>query len=219
MPPNNTLPHLLSLVFVTYPKHRRALWSSALFLSSQCSHTRMSYNALCGGQCWVHYVLICLVTRSMEQDPSWESNWFLSCQDISRILWNPKVHCRIHKFPPPVPFLIQLNPIHVPTSFSIAYIVPNDLSSSEAFFVNGRNMLHFYGEELSEPRTTPKLEDHPLSAVRDCLFDIFAATIQVGSRSSIGNLRTRHAVVTGTHRSRCAVYVTDWYVWVPDKIS
>jgi hypothetical protein len=31
------------------------------------------------------------------------------------------------------------------------------------------NMINsFYGEELLEPRPTPKLEDHPLSAVRDC---------------------------------------------------
>ena len=48
----------------------------------------------------------------------------------------------------------------------------------------------------------PKLEDHPLSAVRDCLFIIFAATLHIGGRSSIRNLRTRHAVVTGTHFSR-----------------
>jgi hypothetical protein len=41
-----------------------------------------------------------------------------------------------------------------------------------------RNKLIFYGEELLAPRPTPKLEDHPLSAVRDCLFNIFAATLQ-----------------------------------------
>jgi hypothetical protein len=35
----------------------------------------------------------------------------------------------------------------------------------------------FYGEELLAARPTPKLEDHPLSAVRDCLFKIFAATL------------------------------------------
>jgi hypothetical protein len=40
--------------------------------------------------------------------------------------------------------------------------------------VNFRNKLIFYGEELLAPRPTPKLEDHPLSAVRDCLFNIFA---------------------------------------------
>ena len=46
------------------------------------------------------------------------------------------------------------------------------------------NMTGFYGEELLASRTTPKLEDHPLSAVRDCLFDIFAAT--PGTRMSLG---------------------------------
>ena len=50
------------------------------------------------------------------------------------------------------------------------------------------------------PLPTSKLEDHPLSAVRDCLFNLFAATLHVGGRSSIRNLRTRHAVVTGTHK-------------------
>jgi hypothetical protein len=40
-----------------------------------------------------------------------------------------------------------------------------------------RNVIIFYGEELLAPRPTLKLEDHPLSAVRDCLFNIFAATL------------------------------------------
>ena len=60
----------------------------------------------------------------------------------------------------------------------------------------------FNGEALLAPRPTYKLEDHPSSAVRDCLFNIFAATLHIGGHSSIRNLRTRHAVVTGTHLSR-----------------
>jgi len=63
------------------------------------------------------------------------------------------------------------------------------------------NKIQFYGEELLATRPTPKLEDHPLSAVRDCLFNIFAATLHTGGRSSIHKLRMRHAVVTGTHLS------------------
>jgi len=58
------------------------------------------------------------------------------------------------------------------------------------------NRIRFYGEELLAPRPTPKLEDHPLSAVRDFSFNIFAATLHIGGRSSICNLRTRHALVT-----------------------
>ena len=61
--------------------------------------------------------------------------------------------------------------------------------------------MGFHGEALLAPRPTPKLEDHPLSAVRDCLFNLFTATLHIGGRSSIRNLRTRHAVVTGTHLS------------------
>ena len=64
-----------------------------------------------------------------------------------------------------------------------------------------RNLICFHGEELLESRPTPKMEDHPLLAVRDCLFNIFAATLHIGGRSSIRNLRTRHAVVAGTHLS------------------
>jgi hypothetical protein len=64
-----------------------------------------------------------------------------------------------------------------------------------------RNKTSFYGEELSAPRPTPKLEDHPLSAFRNCIFNIFAATLHIGGRSSIRNLRTRHTVVTETHLS------------------
>jgi hypothetical protein len=40
-------------------------------------------------------------------------------------------------------------------------------------------MVIFYGEELLAPHPTPKLEDNPLSAVRDCLFNVFAATLHI----------------------------------------
>jgi hypothetical protein len=43
------------------------------------------------------------------------------------------------------------------------------------YFVRIKN---FYGEGLSAPHPTPKLEDHHLSAVRDCWFNIFAATLR-----------------------------------------
>ena len=56
------------------------------------------------------------LTYSMEHFPSWEANWFSANQEIPLILWNPKVHYRIHKYPPPVPILSQIDPFHTPAS-------------------------------------------------------------------------------------------------------
>ena len=52
----------------------------------------------------------------MVQSPSWEANWFAASQEIPCISWNPKVHYRTHKHPPPVPILGQPNPVHIPPS-------------------------------------------------------------------------------------------------------
>jgi hypothetical protein len=66
------------------------------------------------------------------------------------------------------------------------------------YFFIFRNKVSFYDEDLLAPRPTPKLEDHPLSAVRYCLFSVFAATLHIAGHSSHRNPRTRHAVVTET---------------------
>jgi len=47
-------------------------------------------------------------------------------------------------------------------------------------------MLSFYGDELLASPSTQKLEYHLLSAVRDCLFNAIAATLQTGSQMTLG---------------------------------
>jgi hypothetical protein len=62
-----------------------------------------------------------------------------------------------------------------------------------------RNKASFYGDELLAPQPTQKLEKHPLSVVRDCLFSIFEAIFHIGGHSFIRILRMHHAVVTGAN--------------------
>jgi len=46
----------------------------------------------------------------MQESTSWEANRSSVSQEIPRLLWNPKVHYRIHKLSPALPILNQSNP-------------------------------------------------------------------------------------------------------------
>jgi hypothetical protein len=50
--------------------------------------------------------------NSTEHILSWEAYSHSASQEITRLLWNPKIHYRVHKSQPLVPILSQINVVH-----------------------------------------------------------------------------------------------------------
>jgi hypothetical protein len=76
---------------------------------------------------------ICFYDLLTELSPSWGTANCAAPQELPRILWNPKVQCRVHKSPPLVPILSHIHPIHsIPSYLSKIHfnIVPPSTSWS-----------------------------------------------------------------------------------------
>jgi hypothetical protein len=86
----------------------------------------------------------------MELSPSWETASCVAIQELPSVLWNTKVHYRVHKSPPLVPVVSQINRIHTiyPISLRSIFILPNHLCLSlpNSLFPSGfpTNILHAF---------------------------------------------------------------------------
>jgi len=104
---------------------------------------------------------IYLLTHSIEKSPSWEANTFAASQEFPLFLWNPKVHYRIHKCPPPVLILSQLDSVHTPTSHFLKVRLniilpstPGSLKWALSFSFPHQNAV--YASPFPQTRYTPR---------------------------------------------------------------
>jgi len=84
----------------------------------------------------------------MEQNPSWEADSHAASQEIPRLLWNPKVNYCVHKSPPLVSILREMNPVYIlpPLFFNIQsnVILPSTHSLPSGFFPSGFRIKILY---------------------------------------------------------------------------
>jgi hypothetical protein len=130
--------------------HAGSIFAKRLYLSTKVSHsTGQWYSAPL-----LTYLLTYLLSHSIEQIPSWKANRLAASQEIPRILWNPKVHYRIHKCPQPVSTIRQLNAVHTPTSHFLKnhlnIILPSTPGSPQWFL-----SLRFPTKTLYTPLPSP----------------------------------------------------------------
>jgi hypothetical protein len=92
------------------------------------------------------YLLTYLLT---ELSPSWEAANCAATQELPSILWNLKVHHRVHKSPPLVPILSQIDPVHTTPSYLRSILILSTylrLGLPSGLFPSGfpTNILHAF---------------------------------------------------------------------------
>jgi len=111
-------------------------------------------------------------SNSTERRPSWEAKRSSAKQRNSHISLSAKVHCHIHKTPPPVHILNHINPVHV-SPIPFLEICFNIILPSMSGFSKLSPSLRFPRQKLL---CTVSLTHHATRPVHTILLDFTAYT-------------------------------------------
>ena len=131
-------------------------WTAATWRRVKTFPSVVMATRRCGSVAAVH----CRNTHAegyiMEQSASWENDRFSASQEIPRILWNPNVHYRIHKCPPPLPILRHINAVPHTTLWRSILILSSHLRLGlpSGLFPSGFPTNTLYTPLLSPKRAT-----------------------------------------------------------------